>query len=365
MTPAEKDAFMEKWRQTHEFGALPGAMLMTYGPEEYVGATLCIRGVLYFEGAHTTAVREALAACFDLYAKAAKGHLTWLLRDEPPRGPKKFAYPKAPSLRSMMDAMNKNDHVGFAYHGGEKPGDASPWLFFAHGKRAWEARLGWFGLDSLEFSLPKHTIEENPVLFQELFHEFARLLKARHGHGGFAFNLSLFQPDENESTEAFMTTRMAGIDAGTAQFIGAWHEQGIDKHIAKIGWLTAINSAMLQEVGGLDALRSALPADWFANYDYGTGLIIQAGPAPEIADVALDPQPAIYVLPMMALRTVFITDNDDLHGPSHAGEPRLAGAAARQWLRRFEVPEDELMHYRAKLLDAPRLTPGSVLPDAL
>ncbi len=365
MTKPNMAEFMAEWGKTHEHGVMPGAMLMKYGPEDYVGATICVRGTLYFKGSHTPEVREALCQCFDAYQAVAKEHLTWLWRDSPPEGPDKYTYAKAPPMRAMVKKMGEDDRFSFAYMGGEKPHDASPWLFYASGLRAWQAKLGWNGLDKLLFSVPKEVVEQNPILFQKLFLDFARLLKVEHGHGGFALNLSLVRREPNEPTEAFMASKMAGLDAGSMGLISGWHEEGIDDHIVNVGWLTAINNAMVEKVGGLAALRSELPADWFAKYDYGNGLVIQAGPEPEIATVELDPKPSIYVLPAMALKDVRLEDYDDLHYGSKDGEPRLTGLAAKAWLERFDVPSEDLMRYKTKLLHEPKLTKATTLPGAL
>ena len=359
------DDFMINWMKTHENTVLPGAMLMKHGPQDYIGAALAVRGTLYFHGSHTADVREAICRCFDEYEAIAKAYLTWLWREEPPQGPDKFAYTKAKSLREMMTLLDDDDHVGFAYIGGKKAFDASPWLFYVSGLRGWEAKLGWKGLDSLEFSLPRDVVETNPIIFQQLFVNFARRLKAEHGHAGFAFNLSAVRWEENESTEAVMVSKMAGLDAGTSTLVARHGKTGITDHIKTIGWLTAINTRMVEAVGGLPSLRSELPQDWFAKYDYGNGIVIQAGPEPEIAPAERDAKPAIYVLPNMALRKIRIPEIDSLHYSSSNGEPRLAGAAAERWLQRFDVPDNELLAYKAKLLDEPRLTPESTLPGTL
>jgi hypothetical protein len=359
------DAFMTDWMKTHDHGILPGAMLMKYGPVDYIGATLAIRGTLYFKGAHTLEVREAICLCFDAYEAIAKEHLTWLWREEPPEGPDNLAYAKAKPMRDMMKRMKENDAVSFAYIGGKNPEDASPWLFNVSGHRGWQAKMGTWGLDSLQFSLPFSYVEENPTTFQTLFVDFARLLKAEHGHGGFAFNLSLVRKEPNESTEAVMASKMNGIDTGSAVRISGRHENGITDHIKTIGWLTAINQDMLKKVGGLATLRSELPMDWFAKYDYGNGMVIQAGPKPEIAGIELDPKPAIYVLPNMALKELRMAEIGSLHYGSNDGEPRLFGLAAERWLQRFDVPDDELLSYKAKLLNEPKLTKETTLPDRL
>jgi hypothetical protein len=359
------DTFMVNWMSTHEHGVLPGAMLMKYGPEKYVGATLAVRGTLYFHGSHTDAVRAAICECFDLYESIAKDHLTWLWREEPPEGPDKYAYPKAKPMWEMLKRMTKNDCVSFAYIGGEKPHDASPWLFWVSGLREWEVKQGDNGLDSLQFSVSRKFLEEHPAEFQTLFVAFARLLKAEHGHAGFAFNLSIVRKHENESTEAVMASKMAGLDAGSAVLVAGRHKIGIANHIKTVGWLTAINTSIVDAVGGMSTLRSELPRDWFAQYDYGKGIVIQAGPEPEVAPVELNAKPAIYVLPNMALRKIRIEKIESLHQGSVNGEPRLSGTAAERWLQRFDIRDSELLAYQAKLLTEPRLTPETTLPGAL
>jgi hypothetical protein len=190
-------------------------------------------------------------------------------------------------------------------------------------------------------------------------------LKAEHGHGGFAFNLSAVRWEENESTEAVMVSKMAGLDAGTSTLVARHGKTGIADHIKTVGWLTAINTNMVEAVGGITSLRSELPQDWFAKYDYGNGIVIQSGPEPEIAAVELDAKPAIYVLPNQALKKIRIAKIESLHYGSHDGEPRLAGAPAERWLTRFDIREEELLAYRAKLLKEPKLTAETTLPDVL
>jgi hypothetical protein len=365
MEKAELDAFMINWMQTHENNVLPGAMLMRHGPQDYIGAALAVRGTFYFHGSHTAEVREAICQCFDDYEMIARTHLTWLWREEPPEGPDKFAFLKAKPLRDMMRRLDENDHVGFAYIGGKKAHEASPWMFYVSGLRGWEAKLGWKGLGSLEFSLPRSVVQTNPTLFQQLFVDFARRLKAEHGHGGFAFNLSAVRSEENESTEAVMVSKMAGLDAGSAISVGRCHKIGIVDHIKTVGWLTAINTSMVDAVGGMSTLRSELPCDWFAKYDYGSGIVIQAGPEPDLVLVERDAKQAIYVLPNMTFRKIRVPQIQSLHYGSKDGEPRLCDAAAEDWLTRFDIPDSELLACQARLLAEPRLTPETTLPGAL
>ena len=178
-------------------------------------------------------------------------------------------------------------------------------------------------------------------------------------------NQSPSRREPNEPTEAFMVSKMAGLDAGAAHMIGAWPGKGVDNHLVNVSWLTALSNAMLEEAGGLAALRSELPAVWFAKYAFSNGIVIQAGPQPEIAPMELDPKPATYVLPAMALKEVRLKDTSDLHYGSKDGEPRLTGLAASEWFSRFDVKDDELIGYKAKLLQEPKLTSETSLSGAL
>lgn len=85
----------------------------------------------------------------------------------------------------------------------------------------------------------------------------------------------------------------------------------------------------------------------------------------KIVPIEMDPHPAIYVLPNMVLRDIRITDIGGFHDGAKDGEPRLVGWAAEQWLKRFDVPEEELLTYKTKLLDEPKLTKETTLPNPL
>ena len=158
---------------------------------------------------------------------------------------------------------------------------------------------------------------------------------------------------------------MNGIDVGNPVIMGGRVKYGILDKIKTVGWLTAINRNMVEKIGGMTALRSELPMSWFAKYDYGNGIVIQAGPKPEVVPVEIDPRPAIYVLPNMALKDIRMTEIGGFHYGSKDGEPRLVGWAADQWLKRFDIENNELLDYKSKLLDEPKLTTATTLPEQL
>ncbi|MFC7519356.1 type VI immunity family protein [Xanthomonas populi] len=339
--------------------SLPGGLLMRSGPRDYVGTVLAVTGTLYYKSGYTTPVREAICACFDQYAAAVGDVLRWMHKDE--TKPVKFSRSKP--LRDWLLKLDPDDSAIFGYTAGEKQEDASAYEFYSANLRGWQEQRGW-GLSCLRFSVPLKFVADNPSTFQRLFVDFARRLDAEHGHGGHGFVLSLLNWHVDTPTEAYMSQKLRGADVGKPTYF----PRGLLDGLKTISWLTAINTSMLQQLDGgtgLDALRSELPGDWFAYYDYGAGTVIQAGPAPNIASVDDDPMPASYVLVNHLLRRFRSTTIKDFHGATMGGEPFLGVVGTAKWLQRFDIPDEELMAYKAKLLREPKLKPGTVLPERL
>lgn len=351
---------LQLMREHPEKMRIPGSLLTKQGPQDYVGSVPAITGTLFFVDAHLPDVREAICTCFDDYEAIAKSHLTWLWREEPPEGPDQIAYSKAKPMRDMMNGLDEDDLVSFTYTSGAQPHDAGEWEFDVSGMRGWEAKMVVRGTSALRFSMPLLYVEENPTAFQGMFVRFARRLKAIHGYGGHGLVLSAVRINDNQPFEAFLADKLNGLDVGHPVG-GATHAH---EGIKTVSWLTAIDQNLLKLVGGINAIRSELPMDWFALYDYGGGLVIQAGPTPEAAPVDVDPRPARLVLPNAILRPLR-SPKVSLHYASRNGEPRIIGWAAEQWLKRFDIPKEELLTYKAKLLNEPRLTIETTLPERL
>ncbi|AVB18833.1 MULTISPECIES: type VI immunity family protein [Pseudomonas syringae group] len=346
-------------REHPEKMRIPGGLLTKQGPQGYVGGVPAITGTLFFNDAHLPEVREAICLCFDEYEALAKEHLTWLWREEPPEGPDKFAYAKAPPMRSMVKRMKENDLVSFTYISGKQPHDAGDWEFDVSGMRGWEAKMIVRGTSALRFSMPLLYVEEHPTAFQAMFVNFAKRLKAIHGYGGHGLVLSAVRVSDNQPFEAFLAEKLHGLDVGHPVAGAAHAHEGIKT----VSWLTALNHELIEKIGGIGEIQAELPMDWFALYDYGSGLVIQSGPIPEAAPTD-QPKPARLVLPNRLFKAIR-APKVGLHNASTNGEPRITGWAAEQWLKRFDIEEDELMAYKARLLDEPRLTKATTLPDRL
>ena len=348
-------------KENQERMAIPGGQFMERAKKGYVGAIPALTGTLFFKDAHTPAVRDAICACFKEYETIAGQYLTWLWREEPKDGKDRLPYRDAKPMPELMKQLTEASAISFGYTSGKQNVDAGEWEFQAAGRGDWQAKMGTWGLSVVRFSMPHLYAEEHPLAFQAMFVKFADLLKAVHGYGGNGLVLSLVRAYDNEPTEAITSEEYYDYDIGSP--IKAM--KGAGTGIKTVSWLTAINNELLEKAGGMSAVRSELPMDWFALYPYSDGIVIQAGPYAAPASVDDDPQPACYVLPNMLLKDVRCKELYDLHGASAFGEPRIRGAAADKWFERFDVPPEELLRFKAKLLDEPKLTKETTLPGRL
>ncbi|UKE70553.1 DUF3396 domain-containing protein [Xanthomonas cerealis pv. cerealis] len=352
-----KDIEWEKFLSDNEgLLLIPGAIYKSYGPKDYIGAALAVSGTLYFKGAHTPAGRAAVLECFAAYKKIADAHLQWFIYDGAPP----VEYAAAKNLAEILKSAKEEAPI-FSYTSGKDHRDAGPYEFHLFSRQGWHVDMGR-GLNGLRFALPLLLVETNPTAFISLFVSFAKLLQAESGHGGYGLVLSKEEEFENQPTEAVVAEQLLGMDVGSVRVSSRYAAGGLKT----VSWLTAVNKSMLAQLDGKDglyALQGELPSPWYAYYDYGNGIVIQAGPQPEACSVSDDPRPARYVLVNMLLKQFRSKKVRDFHGEPRTGEPYLGLASTAAWMQRFDVPEDELLYYKKKLLQEPKLQDGSYLPD--
>ncbi|KVS51677.1 hypothetical protein WK39_27410 [Burkholderia cepacia] len=357
-------AFID-WAKAAQTNALiKSEFLDPAGEHDYVGAALVVRAALFFSNGYQADVRRAIAECLHDYAAIAGDRLKWIAQDG-----RKAVKVKDGKVDEAVLTKVPEDQAATAYiSSGEKAKDAGLWEFRAFALPKWmETPTG--GASTLTFSVPVPFIVAYPTAFQKLFVDCARRLNVYSGYAGYATNLSLTKRDENEPTEYWLSKRNLALDVGDPM-ISAMHLR--DK-LKTVGWLTAINQRMVEEVGGLATLRNELPPDWFALYDINGGVVIQAGPVPLPGDAAdggghgQPVAPANYVILNTALTNVRAATVARLQRGVWGGPAPCYDTVPESddWLRRFDIGESDVFDYKAKLLKMPRLTAESVLPDRL
>ncbi|WP_179404094.1 type VI immunity family protein [Burkholderia guangdongensis] len=358
-------AFIE-YAKAHQHEALiPGGALEPTAKHDYVGAAVVVRGALFFRNAADPAVRDAIAQCYEQYRAVAKDELKWLWQDG--KQPVKLKSGKLPA--DLFTAYSDKVALTAYVTSGDTAADAGFWHFQVFGQQRWREERPHAGLNTLTFSTSLLYVAENPATFQKLFVDFARRLNAASGYAGYAVNLSLATTAANVPTEYQLAKQMIALDVGEPLL----HAARLRNGIKTVGWLTALNKELLEKAGGLDTLRNELPPDWFALYDLNSGVVIQAGRRPESGSPAHDDEngppvpPASYVILNAALKSVRVPSVWQLQvGQTGSAAPYFATTSeSDDWLRRFDVPDQQLFEYKAKLLQMPVLDAEYTLPDRL
>ena len=335
------------------------------------GAALVVRGVLYFRNGFTPEVRKALVSCFEQYSAVIEEyhHATEVAAGQQPSktGPLRWfyaegedptAYDQAPGFERLAKSVPANQTLAVAMTSAEHKLATGFYDFTVFALSDWKAERKR-GLDGVAFTVPRAFLVHRPARFQAMFNVFAEALPTVHGHAGFAVNVPPMGRRPNEASEYFYARRFGpGIDVGDPM------RSNIRKLYTKIktvDWLNALDAELVREVGSSSSL--ALPPDWFIREPLGNGgLIIQAGAAPEtgISDGPGKPilPPAAYVLLNQALRPIVEDTLDTLQdGTLDSTAPLLSTVVATEgWLRRFNVPEDQINAWWVELHKTPKVT---------
>ncbi|WCM24555.1 DUF3396 domain-containing protein [Paraburkholderia bryophila] len=337
------------------------------------GAALVVRGVIYFRNGFTPEVRNVLVRCFEQYNAAIEeytraldaatgkppsktGPLRWFYAE----GQQPTAYEKSPGFESLARSVPADQTLAVSMTSAEHKLAAGFYEFTVFALSDWKAERKR-GLDGLAFSVPRAFLVQRPDVFQALFAAFAEALPTVSGHAGLAVNLPPMGREPNEAGEYFYARRFGpGIDVGDPMRSNV---RKLFTKIKTVDWLNALDGEMVREVGGASSLT--LPPDWFIcrPMDNG-GLLIQAGKEPD-SGVSVGPgrppaPPAAYVLLNHALRPIVADTLDTLQdGTLDSTAPVLNTVIATEgWLRKFNVPEDQINAYWVELHKTPKVTDG-------
>lgn len=110
--------------------------------------------------------------------------------------------------------------------------------------------------------------------------EIAEIYPFQSGHAGFVFEVSPYEDRRSEMHAYAKSMRHRGIDIDNLIYSRiAVREDGV----RAVNWLTLLSSPRVEEVGGEKGLRKALPKE-VEIIPLKTGLILKAGPRPELGD---------------------------------------------------------------------------------
>ena len=337
------------------------------------GAALVVRGVVYFRDGHTPAVRDMIVKCYEQYRatideycralqvaggeKPSKdGPLRWFYSE----GEQPMTLDKAPGLATLAKTVPADEALVVQVTSAEHKQATGFFEFAVFTITDWQAELGT-GMDVIDFTVPRASLDDRPGVFQALFAAFCEALPTVHGHAGFAVNLPPMGRAPNEATEYSYARRYGpGIDVGDPMGVSTVDLVG---KIKTVDWLVALDADLVRAAGGAASL--SLPPDWYVRQPLASGgLIVQAGVAPQ-SGVSAGPgkaplPPPAYVLLNAALRPIIAAEMDILQsGTLDSTAPLLNTTVATEtWLRRFDLADDQIaaqwrdLHASPKVGDA-------------
>ena len=276
----------------------------------------------------TRPVREAVAEVAEEYIGQFRDHLRWA------QSPTSYFHPidsgEVPFPREWLPQHEDGQEWQLGFHGGAGDEAASEFQVSAYGSDSVKKGRGYF-----QFYLPLTWFEEHPgTTFSGLVLGFARRLRPLSGYAG----IGIFEILDLDARQAFQSTvrqlaeRFPGLEVENPIL----HEIYLDNGIKGVNWLTLLGDRWVKEIGGLDYLKIRL-GDEFKLSPYDGGLMIQAGPRPEIGDVTTNRWPRHYVTLAKVLKPIQIKE----HGAFHFGDPTgsqkpMDHEASLAWLFRFD-----------------------------
>ena len=281
---------------------------------------------LFFDNQLTRSVRETVAAVADEYIELFRPHLRWAAMPKA-----KYAIPiTSKRVRlpgEFLPQYPDGESWSFDFFGGATAKSASEFHFAAFGSSPHADG----GLGYLHLSFPFLWFADRTDTFQEYVVKLCQQLRPISGYAGIGV---LEIPDLHEA-ERFQTVvreiaeRYPGLEIEDR--LG--HTIELRKGIKGINWLTILSDRWVKEMGDLEALQARL-GEPFGFYPYEGGLVVQAGPRPQIGDVQANLWPKDYITLAKVLKKIQITDHCAFHYSGKGQRMNREGSLA--WLFRFD-----------------------------
>jgi len=296
-----------------------------YDNEGKLAACLAMGVTLYVEESHLRQVRYQAAECMEQYLSLTRPHLRWYFSNEEKRCDIRVNPP--PPLTEVVGRLNEYNSFFYEFTGADDIEQASPFdleVLFHFKTKA--KKIGF-----LTASVPFAFLEQQPPgFFKQMVHQWCQRLRPLHGYAGIytAFSIEQGAAMGSEPLVYPLLKRFPGIEFDASAVVSIFFKQGIKG----VNWLTALSDKYVEKLGGLDALKSGLD-ETCPLHTYPGGVIIQAGPYPQLGDqeqgIKLKEYQKVY-------RLVKPVQEDYKSSIIDTPEGVDDDAFTREWLHRFE-----------------------------
>lgn len=291
-------------------------------------ARLGLMATVYVERPESVETRGTLLACVARYARSHAQRLRWCFA--PKRGMRPLGAGRH-SVDTVLSNLESLDLATFGtleliFHDGTRDDDATTHSIHAFaGPASSVARLGF-----LSFSMPLAPgAGSSSGAFLQFVMHVCNDLRPFHGYAGLGVLVSADYAAARRADPSVypFARRFPGleIDAPIS------HLRFLHRGIKGVNWLTVLSDPLVSRLGGIDGLQSRLPED-IPIHGYSGGILIQAGPYPQIGDWDRQLIPGHYRNVAQITRPVRAEYGDCFLDPAEGD----AIAVTRAWLERFD-----------------------------
>jgi hypothetical protein len=291
---------------------------------------------LYVEEPYRQEVREAVTSCCEYYIRHWGQHLRWAAHPDTGRM-ERFGSGKGSDPRAWIPTLGEDEEFPLIWHGGEHYRSANAFHLEAFGPE----RRPYVQFGYLQVAFPLLAFADSSGSLPEVLLDLCRTFKPVSGYGGIGVieSPSSSMCSEYEPIIYKWAQRLPGLEVdypiSHANWLRKGREDGRDG-IKGGNWLTVLSDRYVEELGGGDKIESDLKAQssHFLVHRYDGGILIQAGPHPQLGDVERDLWPPLYVKLNKYLKPIRIMR----HRPFQHGGPgeRFDHERSEAWLRRFD-----------------------------
>lgn len=280
---------------------------------------------VYFENPCSQPVRRAVADVADRYIAAFGKELVWAQHHS--GRVYRVDSNKVPMPGTWIPQILEDESWSLGFYGGEGIDAASTFLVSGLGMGYRKDKVG-----HLHLHLPMRWLADNPGGFPPYLLDICKRIRPLSGYAGVGFQLpDTFEGQiKSELIIAPLAKRFPGVEVDEPGQTAINIEDG---GIKGVNWLTILDDRYLPELGGLDYLRMRLPEETFPFYKYDGGLIIQAGPWPQIGDTTKNLWPQHYVTLAKVLKKIQIKEH---YGLIQKTRGALDNEFMKEWLVRFD-----------------------------
>jgi hypothetical protein len=283
---------------------------------------------MFFADPWTRPVREAVSEAAEDYLELVREHLRWARKSGTGRM-SPIDKKKVPSPREWLPEYEDGASWSVGYHGGDNKEEASHFELDILGGDEIARDSGYF-----EAYLPLTWFATHSGTIQDFVLGLAQRLRPTSGY----CNVGAQPPQHPDGMRRTMflvrrlSERLPGLDVGNAISESMSIRRG---GIKGASWLTVLGDTHVNEIGGAAYLKMRLGED-FPITPYGGGLMIQAGPKPQIGDVETKRWPRHLVILSKVLQPIRCKRHCPIHGWGHGEDPTMDFDVTKTWLARFD-----------------------------